>query len=73
MRELSLFREYLVRLRQEKLQNGHKHALSATTSHGNVLPMVVCAHEAELVQRIMGALSELDQDSGEFTSKYLKG
>lgn len=72
MRELGLFREYLVRLRQERLQHGHKHALSATTSNGNMLPVVICAHEAELVQRIMGALGELDQDSGEFQTKYLK-
>lgn len=71
MRELALFREYLVQLRQERLQQAHKHALSATASHVNMLPVVVCAHEAELCSRIMGALKDLDEDSGEFVNKYL--
>ena len=71
MRELDLLRQYLVRLRQERLQQGHQHALSATDWDG-LMRVSNSAHEADIVQRIIGALAELDKDSGEFLHKYLK-
>ena len=70
MRELELFEQYLVRLRQERLQLGHQKALAATAE--NVAEVRSLAHEAELVQRIIGALRELNADPGEFIKGYLK-
>ncbi len=68
MHELNLFEQYLIRLRQERLQAGHAHALKAPV---DVVQVSVCAHEAELVERIRGALKELEEDPGKFVKGYL--
>ncbi len=71
MRELDLLRQYLLKLRAERLQQGHMAALNCI-GPGDMIHVFARAHEAELVSRILGALSELDKDSGEFTRKYLQ-
>lgn len=69
MRDLQLLEQYLIRLRQERLEQGHEHALKAAP---DITQIVVCAHEAELVERIRGALKELEADPGQFVKGYLK-
>jgi len=68
VRDLDLFEQYLLRLRQECLQLGHGHALKAEP---DLTQIVVLAHEAELIERIRGALKELETDSGQFIRSYL--
>lgn len=68
MRDLALLEQYLIRLRQEMLQQGHAHALKTAP---DLTQIVICAHEAELVERIRGALKELEKDPGQFLKAYL--
>ncbi len=68
MRDLDLLEQYLIRLRQDRLQQGHAHALKTAP---DLTQIVVCAHEAELVDRIRAALKELAQDTGQFVKTYL--
>lgn len=67
MRDLDLLHQYLVRLRQERLQQGHAKALG----DGALVDIKVCAHEAELCDRIDRALKVLANDSGKFVKEYL--
>lgn len=71
MRELALFEQYLVQLRQEKLQQGHASALAATSAH-DFVHIVSAAREAELVQRLLVAVRALGADPGQFIKEYLK-
>ena len=71
MHELELLREYLTRLRQERLQQGHAAALGAGDP-GALIQIVARAHEAELVGRILGALRDLEKDPGAFILTHLK-
>lgn len=71
MQELELLREYLTRLRQERLQQGHASALVALLP-GDLIHIVARAHEAELVSRILGALRDLEKDPGAFIQTHLK-
>lgn len=71
MSELDLLRQYLIRLRSERLRNGHKMALAAPGT-SNCMGIIICAHEAEFCSRIISALDELEKDSAEFTTKYLQ-
>jgi hypothetical protein len=68
MRDLDLMAQYLLKLRQEKLQTSHKLALQ---EHGSKLSIKVNAHEAELCSRILGALKVLTNDSGKFIREFL--
>lgn len=68
MRDLDLLEQYLIRLRQERLQHAHGHALEKAP---DLTQIVVCAHEAELIDRIRAALKELAQDAGQFIKGYL--
>jgi hypothetical protein len=68
MRDLDLLGDYLVRLRQEKLQLAHQHALQANPS---LLTIQVNAHEAELCTRIRDAVKVLAKDSGQFVKEFL--
>jgi hypothetical protein len=70
VRDTELFSQYLIRLRQERLQNGHAAALNAT-SQRDFVHVVARAHEAELVSRILAALKDLEKDPGEFIRKNL--
>ena len=71
MQELDLLREYLTRLRQERLQQGHASALNALDTR-DFVHVVARAHEAELVSRILGALRDLEKDPGAFIQTHLK-
>jgi hypothetical protein len=70
LRDIELFSQYLIRLRQERLQQGHAAALNATLQH-DFVHVVARAHEAELVSRILLALKDLEKDPGEFIRKNL--
>lgn len=68
MRDLDLLGDYLVRLRQEKLQHGHQLALLDNPS---LLWIQTCAREAELCNRIREAVKVLAKDSGQFVKEFL--
>lgn len=68
MQELELLGDYLVRLRQEKLQSGHAKALETGAS---LLDIRVAAHEAELCNRIREAVKVLAHDPGKFVKEFL--
>jgi hypothetical protein len=68
MRELELFGQFLMRLRQERLQQGHARALDPG---GALFDIKVCAHEAELCTRIHAALKALALDPGKFIQEFL--
>jgi hypothetical protein len=71
MREIALFEQYLILLRQDRLQQGHQAALSAVDARE--FPNIYArAQEAELVQRIITALRALGNDPGLFIQEYLK-
>lgn len=57
-----------MRLRQERLQQSHGYALERAP---DLTQIVIRAHEAELVERIRGAVKELEQDPGQFIKQYL--
>lgn len=72
MRDLDLMAQYLLKLRQEKLQLAHAQSLLTDTSaHRHLLHIKVTAHEAELCSRILGALKVLTNDSGKFIKEFL--
>lgn len=72
MRDLDLMAQYLLKLRQEKLQLAHQQALIADPVPVQQLMYVkVSAHEAELCSRILGALKVLTNDSGKFIKEFL--
>lgn len=68
MRELELLGEYLVRLRQEKLQLAHEQALAPDSQ---LLHVQVSAHQAELCTRIRDAVKVLANDPGKFIKEFL--
>lgn len=71
MRELALFEQYLILLRQERLQQGHAATLAAVDARD--FPHIYArAQEAELVQRILTAIRALGNDPGQFIQEYLK-
>jgi len=71
MREINLFRQYLMRLRAEKHQQEHARSLVACTP-GDWLAVSNCAHGAELVTRVIQALNVLERDEAEFLESFLK-
>lgn len=71
MRELGLFEQYLLQLRQEKLQQGHQQALAAQALE-DLLHVRTSAAEAELVSRVLVALRALSNDPGLFIKEHLK-
>lgn len=68
MGELGLLREYLLKLRQSKLQQAHARALSADAT---LLELKALAGEAELCDRIGKAVKELSADTAQFIKDYL--
>lgn len=68
MRDLDLLNEYLVRLRQERLQAAHGLAIHPDAE---LLQIRICAHEAELCSRIREAVKVLANDSGKFMKEFL--
>ena len=71
MRELDLLTQYLIKLRQEKLERGHLLALNTDTEQ-DLVHVRVCAYEAELCDRLRESLKILAEDPGRFIEKYLK-
>jgi len=69
VRDLDLVHRYLVRLRQEKLQQGHAKALDPNAT---VTDIRVTAFEAELVSRIHEAMKVLTKDPAKFIEEFLK-
>jgi len=70
MRDLDLMAQYLLKLRQERLQQAHAHALAPEASLGDIR---ICAHEAELCNRVLAAAKLLAKDTGQFIKEYLGG
>ena len=68
MQELELLGEYLVKLRGERLQQGHAKALGSDSSLTDIR---ICAHEAELCTRIRDAVKVLANDPGKFIKEFL--
>jgi len=71
MRELGLFEQYLIQLRQEKLQQAHAWA-TADSNHTDYTPVRILAHEAELCGRLLVAIRALNNDAGQFIKEFLK-
>lgn len=72
MRELDLLEDYLVKLRQEKLELAHKQALASDPDLGRHLFYIrLSAHEAELCTRIREAVKILTKDPGQFIREFL--
>jgi hypothetical protein len=70
MRDLQLYEQLLLRLRQEKSQQLHVTARDATGP--DQLPAIkALAHEAEQLSRLLAALKVLEKDSGTFIKEYL--
>ncbi len=69
MRDLDLLHTYLVRLRQERLQQGHAQALHTAP---DLAALRICAHEAELCDRIDRAVKVLSGDPGKFVKEFLE-
>ena len=69
MRDLELLGQYLLRVRQERLQQGHAKALEAGATLTDVK---LCAYEAELCSRIHAAVKVLAHDAGQFIEEFLK-
>jgi hypothetical protein len=70
VRDLDLLEQYLVRLRQEMLQASHR-TLIGDFNDITMREARSIALQAELVDRIRGAVKELAQDAGEFIKRNL--
>lgn len=71
MRDLDLLQQYLVRLRQELLQESHR-TLIGTFTDDHLRNARSLAQQAELVDRIRGEVIELAKDAGEFIKRNLQ-
>lgn len=71
MRELGLFEQYLIALRQEMLQQSHAALVSGLTD-GDAQWARIYAHQAELAQKLVTAIRALENDAGLFIKEYLK-
>jgi hypothetical protein len=70
VRDIDLFGQFLVRLRQEKLQLSHATLTAGDTGWAEKARML--ALEADLCSRIHGALKELEKDPGAFIQHHLR-
>lgn len=70
MRDLDLLEQYLLRLRQELLQSSHR-ALIGDFNDIALREARGYAQQAELCDRVRGALKELEKDPGDFIRKNL--
>lgn len=71
MRELALFEQYLVLVRQEKLQLSHSALVSGIRAEDAEWARIY-AHQADFVDRALTALRALNADPGQFIKEYLK-
>jgi hypothetical protein len=70
VRELELFRQYLVKERARHLEQAHKIA-AASSEPGDYQAIVNEAKAAATIERIIADLKLLDHDSGQFVQRYL--
>lgn len=70
MRDLDLLEQYLLRLRREMLEASHR-TLIGDADDTTMRQARSLAQQAELVDRIRGAVKELATDSGQFIKGYL--
>lgn len=70
MRELQLLEQYLLRLRQELLQTSHTRITGDWSDEG-LREARSIALQADLTDRIRGALKELEKDPGQFVKAHL--
>lgn len=70
MRDLDLLTQYLLRLRREMLEASHR-TLIGDVHDTAMREARSLAQQAELIERIHGAVKELAQDSGQFIKAYL--
>lgn len=70
MQDLELLDEYLIEVRREKLRASH--ALLVSGSAAAWTEAARNAHEADLVERIRGAVRDLSKDQGVFIQKHIK-
>lgn len=71
MRELGLFEQYLLALRQEMLQTSHAALVGGITAEDAQWARIY-AHQAELIQKLITAIRALDHDAGQFIKEYCK-
>lgn len=71
MRDLDLLQQYLVRLRQELLQDSHR-TLIGDFNDAALRNARSLAQQAELVDRIRAEVAELAKDAGEFIKRNLQ-
>lgn len=70
MDDLAVLREYLVRLRTQRLHVGHTKTLKATPD--DFAEVKAIAHEAETISRVIGAIDLLANHRDEFIRSYLQ-
>lgn len=70
MRELELYRQYLVRERAKHLEQAHKIAVGSN-SPDDYQAIANEAKAAALIERLLADLKLLDNDSGEFVKRHL--
>lgn len=70
MRDLDLLEQYLLRLRREMLEASHR-TLIGDANDITMREARSLAQQAELIDRIRGAVKELATDSGQFIKGYL--
>ena len=68
MTDLELLAEWLLLLRQERLQKAHAYALGG----GDIVELKVCHHEAAIADRVYLAVRTLRQEPGRFIKEYLQ-
>ena len=72
MRELQLYREFLVK-EQERHLKAAQHIASASLSPHDHGAIVAEAKAAELIRRLILDLDSLEADTGEFVKRFLNG
>ena len=71
MRELGLFEQYLIQLRQEKLKLSHS-VLKSDLNDETVRLARIHAYEADMASDLLTAIRALANDPGLFIQEYLK-
>lgn len=70
MRDLELYRQYLVRVRQHYLHQGHQFSLGADKLE-DLLNIKACAGRADLCDLLLRTMGELEQSPEGFIKRYL--
>lgn len=70
MRDLAILEEWLVKVRQAKLNDTQTVLMQATCENDRIKAMC-CAIVAENIRQIIEGIRLLDKDSGEFVKRHL--